>query len=137
MKNLTIGITFILSLLLFTSLIEQKEIQKDKGAWEKLGVKKVNMQADHDVITVTANQGVYTKVKLKILKAPIHLLNMKIVFGSEAIENIVFDKLFTAGSGTRIIDLPGNKRIIKKVILNYKSIPVGKGKAVVVLFGKH
>lgn len=137
MKNLTIGITFILSLLLFTSLIEQKEIQKDKGAWEKLGVKKVNMQADHDVITVTASQGVYTKVKLKVLKAPIHLLNMKIVFGNGASENVVFDKMFTAGSGTRIIDLPGNKRIIKKVILNYKSIPVGKGKAVVVLFGKH
>lgn len=107
--------------------------QKD---WVKLGSRIVNMQADHDEILVTASEGVFTKVRLNILKAPIFLKNMNIVFGNGANKNVVFNKKFPAGSFTRVIDLTGNKRIIKKVKLNYKSVPVGKGKAVVTLFGK-
>jgi hypothetical protein len=105
--------------------------------WEKLGMRIVNMKADHDEIPVTFLEGVFTKVRLKIMKAPIHLLNINIVFGNGSNKNVVFNRKFAAGSYTRIIDLPGNKRIIKKVKLNYKSVPAGKGRAVVSLWGKH
>lgn len=105
--------------------------------WEKLGTKMVNMQADHDEIIVTLRDGVFTKVRLKVMKAPIHLLNINIVFGNGSNKNVVFNKKFGAGSMTRIIDLPGNKRIIKKVNINYKSVPAGKGRAVITLWGKH
>jgi uncharacterized protein YukJ len=71
------------------------------------------------------------------MKAPIHLLNMNIIFKNGTNKNVAFNKKFPAGSSTRIIDLPGNKRIIKKVNLNYKSVPAGKGRAVVSLWGKH
>lgn len=107
------------------------------GGWEKLGTKMVNMQGEHDEIIVTALDGVFTKVKLKIMKAPIHLLNINIIFANGTNKNVVFNKQFAAGSETRIIDLPGNRRIIKKVNLNYKSIPTGTGRAVVTLFGMH
>jgi len=107
--------------------------QKD---WVKLGSRVVNMQADHDEIMVTVKDGFFTKVRLKIMKAPIHLKNINIIFGNGTNKNVVFNKKFAAGSFTRVIDLTGNKRIIKKVKLNYKSVPVGKGKAVVTLFGR-
>ena len=87
------------------------------GDWEKLGTRVVNMKADHDEIPVTVMEGVFTKVKLRIMKAPIHLLNINIVFGNGTNKNVVFNRKFKAGSWTRIIDLPGNKRIIKKVKL--------------------
>lgn len=105
--------------------------------WEKLGSRVVNMKADHDEIMVTLADGIFTKVRLKIMKAPIHLLNMNIVFGNGNNKNVVFNKKFAPGTMTRVIDLPGNKRIIKKVKLNYKSVPTQKGRAVVVLLGKH
>ncbi|UKN01260.1 hypothetical protein K6119_16145 [Paracrocinitomix mangrovi] len=113
-----------------------KAYLQDEG-WDKLGSRIVNMQAEHDEIPVTVMDGVFTKVRLKIMKAPIHLLNMNIIFGNGDNQNVVFNKKFAPGTYTRIIDLPGNKRIIKKVKLNYKSVPVGKGRAVVTLFGKH
>ena len=113
------------------------EMMPQPGDWEKLGSRVVNMQADHEEIMVTAKEGVFTKVRLKIMKAPIHLTNINIVFGNGENKNVVFNKKFTAGSFTRVIDLPGNKRFIKKVKLNYKSVPVGKGRAVITLFGKH
>jgi hypothetical protein len=107
------------------------------GEWEKLGSRLVNMAGDHDEIIVTLREGLFTKVRLKIMKAPIHLKNINIVFGNGENKNVVFNKKFTAGSFTRVIDLTGNKRIIKKVKLNYKSVPAGKGRAVITLFGKH
>ena len=107
------------------------------GDWVKLGSRVVNMHVDHDEIPVTVMDGVFTKVKLKIMKAPIHLLNINIVFGNGTHENVVFNKLFPAGSSTRVIDLVGNKRIIKKVKLNYKSVPTAKGRAIVSLWGRH
>jgi hypothetical protein len=105
--------------------------------WVKLGSRVVNMQAEHDEIPVTIVDGIFSKVRLKVMKAPIHLLNINIVFGNGSNKNVVFNKKFAPGSFTRIIDLPGNKRIIKRVKLNYKSVPVGKGRAIVTLFGKH
>ena len=107
------------------------------GAWEKLGTKMVDMKADHDVLLVTFHEGFYSKVKFLIRKAPLHLKNVNIIFGNGENKNIVFNKRFNAGTTTRIIDLPGNRRIIKKIKLNYKTIPSGKGKAIFVAWGRH
>lgn len=105
--------------------------------WEQLGSRVVSMTADHDEIVVTSNEGIFTAIQLRIMKAPIHLTNINIIFGNGDNENIVFDQVFTAGSETRVIDLVGNKRVIRKVNLNYKSAPTQKGRAVVSLWGRH
>jgi len=116
---------------------EEATIAQPQNGWDKLGSRVVNMQADHDEIPVTITKGFYTKIKLRIMKAPIHLMNINIVFGNGNNKNVVFNKKFGAGNWTRVIDLPGNKRVIKKIKLNYKSVPVGRGRAVITVFGKH
>ncbi|MBK6953650.1 MAG: hypothetical protein IPH24_16860 [Crocinitomicaceae bacterium] len=137
MKSLFIALIAFVSLSAFSTSQAGKNLTVVNQAWEKLGSRVVTMTGDHDEILVTATEGVYTAIQLRILKAPIHLLNINIIFGNGDNENIVFDKLFTAGSETRVIDLVGNKRIIKKVNLNYKSAPTQKGRAVVSLWGRH
>lgn len=137
MKNLFIALIAFTSLSAFSNSQAGKNLNSVNQSWEKLGSRVVTMTADHDEIVVTATEGVYTAIQLRILKAPIHLLNINIIFGNGDNENIVFDKLFTAGSETRVVDLVGNKRIIKKVNLNYKSAPTQKGRAVVSLWGRH
>lgn len=137
MKSLFIALIAFTSLSAFSTSQAGKNLTAVNQAWEKLGSRVVTMTGDHDEILVTATEGVYTAVQLRILKAPIHLLNINIIFGNGDNENIVFDKMFAAGSETRVIDLVGNKRIIKKVNLNYKSAPTQKGRAVVSLWGRH
>lgn len=136
-KLLTLGAILLFTSTSFASISAKERTLLQPGDWVKLGSKIVDMKADHDVIPVTIMDGVFTKVKLKVMKAPIHLLNMNIIFGNGENKNVVFNKHFEAGSSTRIIDLPGNKRIIKRVNLNYKSAPTAKGRAVITLFGKH
>lgn len=138
LKILGIIIFLFTGMVSFSAQNAAKGLSKiNHGDWEKLGNRIVNMQADHDEIPVTIQDGVFTKVKLKIMKSPIHLLNMRVIFGNGEDKSVVFNKKFPAGSETRIIDLPGNKRIIKKVNLNYKSAPAGNGRSVISLWGKH
>lgn len=105
--------------------------------WEKLGTRKVNLRVDHDEILVTARDGLFTKLKFVVRKAPIFVHNVRIVFGNGEDKNIVVNKRIAPGTESRVIDLPGNKRIIRKVVLNYKSVPTGLGRATVVLWGRH
>lgn len=142
MKGLKVlGMSFLLVIgsMSFANVKEAASAEKvlQGPEWERLGSRVVNMTADHDEIPVTAYEGTFTKVKLKIRKAPIFLHNINIIFGNGDNKNVVFNRHFAAGSETRVIDLPGNKRIIKKVNLNYKSAPTQKGRAVVSLWGKH
>lgn len=137
MKALLLIIVAIISATSFSNSQAGKNLTAVNQAWEKLGSRVVTMTGDHDEILVTATEGVYSAVQLRIMKAPIHLTNINIIFGNGDNENIVFDKMFAAGSETRVIDLVGNKRVITKVNLNYKSAPTQKGKAVVSLWGKH
>ncbi len=103
--------------------------------WVKIGKRVVNVNADHDEIPVTLSSGVFTKVKFKVNIAPIHVRNIKIVFRNGEVKHVVLNKKFPPGTESNVIDLPGNKRIISKVVMNYNSFP-GYGKAVVVVWGK-
>lgn len=123
----------------FGLIIKPNHTVKNKQAfkWEKLGSRKVNMGADHDEILVTAYAGFFTKIKFKVLDAPILLRNVKIIFGNGESRNVKVNKKFTAGMESRVIDLPGNTRIIKKIVMNYTAVARHKGKATFVVWGRH
>ena len=131
--GLSIGLLFGTTTFALTG----KAKAMNNNEWEKLGMKVVNIKADHDELIVTHHEGVYRSLKFVVKKAPIFLKNINIIFGNGANKNVVFNKRFNAGQSTRIIDLPGNKRIIKKIKFNYKTINNGKGKAVMVAWGRH
>jgi len=104
--------------------------------WTKVGDRTVGFVADHDEILVTAWKGTYRKVKFACNKAPIHLHNIKIVYGNGEFTNIKVGRRIAAGTESRVFDLPGGKRIIKKIKFNYKSIPTFKGKAHIVAYAR-
>ncbi len=138
--SLTIVFAMVLGLSSFTTEkvnVKVKSSIMQAHKWERLGMRKVNMGGDHDEILVTAHEGAFTKLKFRVLKAPIHVHSVKIVFGNGEAKKVKIDRKFAAGTESRVIDLPGNKRIIKKIVMNYKTVPTKKGKATVVVWGKH
>jgi hypothetical protein len=126
------------SIMSFSNYTTSKDvfISIQAHAWQKIGQRMVNIKADHDEIMVTASEGRFTKLKFKVLRAPIHVKNVKVVFGNGEKKNVNINSRIAAGTESKVIDLPGNKRIIRKIVMNYKSIP-SKGRAVVVVLGKH
>ncbi|MBL4706795.1 MAG: hypothetical protein JKY54_19855 [Flavobacteriales bacterium] len=132
-KLLKTTLTLSIAIALMSFMFKSDSISD----WQRLGSRIVNMKADHDVIPVTVFKGAFTKLKFKVKGAPIHIHNIRVIFGNGESMNLKIGKKFAAGSESRVLDLPGNKRIIKKINLNYKSVPVGKGRAEIVAWGKH
>ena len=105
--------------------------------WEKLGQRKVNFKVDKDEIGVGRFEGFFDALQIKVKKGPINMHNMVVHFHNGDTKEIELKNNFTAGSDSRIIDLPGNRRIIDKVVFWYDTKNFAGSKAVVELWGRH
>ena len=105
--------------------------------WELLGVRKVNYALDHDEIVVTRAEGAFTGLQIKVKRGPVNMHRIVVHFGNGEKEEFELRENFRAGSESRVIDLPGNKRVIKKVDFLYDTKNLSDRKGVVELWGKH
>ena len=106
--------------------------------WEKLGQRKVNHRLDRDEIMVTAKEGRFSAVKLKVRKGSINMHKMVIHFRDGSKQKVDLRHNIPAGGETRVIQLKGKKkRIIKKVAFWYDTKGLANKKAVVNLWGRH
>lgn len=104
--------------------------------WEQLGMKKVNYRVDYDEIRITASEGGFTAVKLRVLQAPINMRRMVIHFGNGETQEVILKNNFPRGGESRVIDLKGGKRIIKKVVFWYDSKNLARNRATIQLWGR-
>jgi hypothetical protein len=104
---------------------------------ELLGQREVDFRTDSDVIEVGRDEGRFQKIRVVVRGAPIQLLGMKVIFAD--------DSVFDSESRDRILredlayvfDLPGHRRIIKRITFLYRSIDRREGKATVLVYGEH
>ena len=108
-----------------------------QGRWEMLGTRTVNFANDRDEIMVTGAEGLFTALKVKVLQSAMDMNKMVVHFGDGSTEEIALKNVFRAGDESRVIDLPGNKRVIKKVVFWYDTKNYKKRRAVVELWGRH
>lgn len=105
-------------------------------AWIALGDAKVHGHVDHDEIWVTDAQGNFKAIKLFVKNEGIDFDRVIVHFGNGGHDVIPIKNFIPAGGETRVIDLPGGDRVIKKVEFYYKSNAATSQKARVVLFGR-
>ncbi len=129
-----IKVGLIMSIILSFSF---SDLDAQAHKWQVLGKRKVNMKADHDEIPVTVLSGTFTSLKFMVLDAPIFVKNIRVFYGNGTNENFVVNKRIPKGHFSRVIDLKDNKRIIKKININYSTIPNFKGRAEVIVLGRH
>ena len=105
------------------------------GEWEKLGEREVNGKVDRDTIAVGREDGRFKAIQIEVEGSALEMFEIKVTFADgqsfEPKTRLVFDK----NTKSRVIDLPGDKRVIKRVEFRYGNLP-GGGRARVVLFGK-
>ena len=156
MKNLIISLIVVLttSLILPASINAQrgangpghnhahpanvkKALIAKKGTWSYLGKKTADIKADRDEMLVTAYEGSFTSLKLSVTNSTIHIKNNEVVFANNETKKFTIEQVFSENSSSKIFDLPGNKRVIKKIIFQYKTVGQDGGKAKVQVWGKH
>lgn len=103
---------------------------------EKLGTRSVAFAGDIDTIRVTILKGFFTGLIFKVEKNDIKISKCTVTYGNGDVDNIPVDWKFEEGDRSRLIDLEGNKRLIKKITFIYKTTGKLKdGRAQVTVYG--
>ena len=126
-----------LGLFLMTGLssFTNKTDDFNKG-WQRIGVKKVNYKLDRDVIPVGLADGRFSKLKVLVTRGSLNMHKMVVHYGNGAKDDINLRHNFGRKSTSRVIDLNGNKRFIKKITFIYDTKNLSKQKAKIHVFGK-
>lgn len=140
MKPTTVKFSFIILALIlpfFTTPLSAHHEVRRPGQWEKLGQRQVNFAVDRDVIQVGAREGSFKALQLKVKGATIDLNRVVVHFrnGEEQVLNV--RQTIPRGGQSRILDLPGNNRIITKVVFIYDTRNRARRRATVELWGRH
>ncbi len=130
-------------LLLFASIVaistvtaqKTEVVTSNKPGWHKIGETTVMFKADRDVLVVLGADK-FKAIQIKVTDAPIRLEDIEVYYENDTKEDIQIRSDFKKGEKSRVIDLKGGDRNLKKVVFVYKSIPNWKGeKAHVELYG--
>jgi hypothetical protein len=138
MKKLISGVSSALfAVILLVSLFSFNTVNHSPQGWEKLGQRKVNFKADRDEIGVGRFEGFFTALRIKVRKGAINMHKMVVHFHNGSTREVELKNNFADGDESRVIDLPGNIRIIDKVVFWYDTKGFSESKAVVELWGRH
>lgn len=116
--------------------LETTGLANEAAPWELLGSRKVNYALDRDEIPVTSAQGVFKTLQVKVKRSPLNMHKLVVHFGNGDKQELELRENLKAGGQSRLIDLPGNSRVIKKVVFWYDTKNLAGRKAMVELWGK-
>jgi len=85
-----------------------------EARWEVLGQSRVDGRVDHDRIVVN-NRGTFRQLQLGIRGGTIEFQRVVVHFENGADHELEIRDRIRAGSKTRVIDLPGDRRRIRSV----------------------
>lgn len=109
--------------------------RNDSQQWILIGEKRASFLIDHDVIHVTGNDN-YRQLKVKVKDGPVHVIDLDVHFENGDKFDVALKQRIPKGGESRVIDLPGNSRSIRKVEFWYETKGFRKGRGTVQVWGK-
>ena len=85
----------------------------------------VDGKNDRDVIEVGGGAGAFTRLMLVVEESDLEMFDVVIEFGNGEKHSPKIRQVFRDTTRTRAIDLPGNKRAIKRISFRYGNLPGG------------
>ncbi len=124
-----------MTLTIGASLSVSGQPRREGGRAEFLGEANVDSGVDHDNIMVTASQGAFRAIQLRVENNTIQFQRVVVHFGNGQDERIDVRSRIPAGGSSRMIDLPGERRVIRSVELWYGRANWGRRRPKVTLWG--
>jgi hypothetical protein len=129
----------ILMILLSAQLVAGQQLSRPKpgppGSWRVIGTTHAGFKADHDAIVVTGPADNFRKIKFKVTDAPLNLLRLVVTYDNGVPDKIEVRFNIPQGGESRVIDLNGGSRSLKRIDFWYDTKGVLKGTADVTVVG--
>lgn len=103
--------------------------------WNRLGERMVTGGSDHDTIAVGAVEGTFTRLMLRVEHSALELFDITVTFGDGTTWSPGTRLIFAEDTVSRVIDLPGGARVIRRVDFHYSNLP-GGGRAQLELWAR-
>lgn len=136
MKKVIMILTLAITTSFGVATAQKAEIiTSDKTGWHKIGETTVDFQKESDEILVMGADK-FAKIQIKVTEAPIDLISLDIFYESGDNQSVKINTPVKAPGESRIIDLNGSERSLKKIVFVYKTLPNRKDvKAKVEIWG--
>lgn len=105
------------------------------GEWKKFGEATVNLLRERDEIRVNDLKP-YDYIKLKVHRQGVEFKRAIVVFGNGTRHELPIRKFIPAGGETIPLRLPRGDRLIRKIVLEYKTRTGAGERAMVSFYGK-
>jgi hypothetical protein len=103
--------------------------------WELLGRREVDFQVDHDVIQVGRVQGTFRELRFVVRGGAIEMYDVRVILGDGDSIRPGTRFIFDEGEG-RSFELPGDRRVVRRVEFVYRSLRAAGRRARVSLYGR-
>ena len=119
MKKIT-GLIILLFLFASTTLHAQ-------AGWHFIADKTVAFGVNHDVIVTGNTNDDFRKLKLRVTDGPLKMYYMKVYFDNGDVQDVSIRVRIPQGGESRVIDLDGGLRHIKRIEFWYETKGFRKG----------
>jgi len=94
----------------------------DKSGWHKIAETTVSFTADRDEVAVLMADR-YAKLKFKVTDASITISSIMVSYEDGTKQDVPVQLTFSKGEESRVVDIPGSEKSIKRIGFVYKTLP--------------
>lgn len=124
------------TVLLFSFTTLSTNTKPVAGLWRFIADKQVGFGVDHDVILFGDLKDDFRQLKLRITDGPLKVYDMKVHFDNGSVQDVSLRTHIPQGGESRVIDLDGGLRHLRKIEFWYETKGFLRGKARVAVWGK-
>jgi hypothetical protein len=106
-----------------------------QNGWRFIADKIVAFGVDHDVIVTGNTNDDFRKLKLRVTDGPLKMYDMKVYFDNGDVQDVSIRYRIPQGGESRVIDLNGGLRHIKRIEFWYETKGFRKGRSRVAVWG--
>ncbi|MCK6684586.1 MAG: DUF2541 family protein [Thermoanaerobaculia bacterium] len=125
----------VIALLLFVALC-LPALPAAAEKWVFLGQRHVNDKAERDTVEVTASEGTFEAIKLRVQRHAVRFYRVTVIYGAGTSDDLELRDVIPAGGESRVLDLRGGNRVIKRIEFAYEAKTLGRKGAVVEVYGR-
>lgn len=122
MKKLTMIILLAIGASYGNANAQTGVMISDKTGWHTIGETTVDFKRDSDEVNVVLADR-FAALKFKVEDAPINLMAMTVYYESGDHQHVDINSEIKVAGESRVIDLNGGERSIKKIVFVYKTLP--------------
>jgi len=97
-------------------------VMSDKTGWHHIATRTVDFKTDRDEITVMGADK-FASLKFKVKDAAIDLRDLQVYYEDGTKQDVNVASVLNMGAESRVIDLNGKEKALKKIIFVYRTAP--------------